>query len=226
MKLLTFLLCCLPIVVQGQPAPATMTKLTVRLQSPDVPPDSFAAQPKTLYRASNRYCRTEEVPDVEQGIHGLVIINEPDVWMVNRFSNTAQHLTDPGPTFNCRMPIFVPGEDFKSAADVTKPIMELEFGRELKYFEERGTGPVPGPKLQGKSTKAYTVNIKESETERSQLFLFLGGEPERPLAVAWQRGDKRQIFWYNTYEELPFDAKLFAKPEGVKVEELKSEKSQ
>ena len=30
----------------------------------------------------------------------------------------------------------------------------------------------------------------------------------------------REAFWYVTYEQLPFDPKLFAKPEGVKIEEV------
>ena len=64
-----------------------MTKLIVRLESPEVPGQSFAAKPKTLYRAGTGYCRTEELPDPEHGIHGLMIINEPDVWMVNRLRN-------------------------------------------------------------------------------------------------------------------------------------------
>ena len=44
---------------------------------------SFATKPKTMYRAGNGHCRTEESPDIEQGLHGLMIVNEPDVWMLN-----------------------------------------------------------------------------------------------------------------------------------------------
>ena len=93
----------------GGQYPRTMIKLAVRLQSPEVPGDSFAAKPKIMYRAGTRYCRTEEVPDPEHGIHGLMIFNEPDVWMVNLLGKTTQHYVDPGPTFNCRMPIFIAG---------------------------------------------------------------------------------------------------------------------
>jgi len=32
---------------------------------------------------------------------------------------------------------------------------------------------------------------------------------------------KRDIYWYGTYEEVPLDAKLFAKPEAVKIEDAK-----
>ncbi len=193
-----------------------MTKLVVRLQSPDVPEASFAAQPKTMYRAGTRYCRIEELPDTEHGIHGLVVINEPDTWLVNLLAKTAQHQLDPGPTFNCRLPVFVAGEDVKSAADTRSQLMGLEFGRELAYFEEKGSTSGPGPALQGKATKAYTVGIGDS-----QLILFTTGTPERPVAVTKQQGSKREVYWYGTYEEVPFDPKLFAKPEGVKIEDAK-----
>ena len=143
--------------VFGQQLPETMTKLSVRLQSPEVPDDSFGAKPKTMYRAGNRYCRTEEQPDHEHGIHGLLIINEPDVWMVNLFTKTAQHFVDSGPTFNCRMPMFI-GDQEKSGADTKNPLLELEFGRELAYFKEKEATRREGPVLQGKPTTVYTTH--------------------------------------------------------------------
>jgi hypothetical protein len=203
-------------VASNQTSPGAMTKLVVHLQSADVPETSFAAQPKTMYRAGTRYCRIEEIPDTEHGIHGVVVINERDTWLVNLLAKTAQHQLDPGPTFNCRLPIFVSGEDIKSAADTRSQLMGLEFGRELPYFEGKGATSGPGPTLQGKTTTAYTVEIGDS-----QLLLFTSGKPEKPVAVARQRGSKREVYWYGTYEEVPFDPQLFAKPEGVKIEDAK-----
>ena len=55
----------------------------------------------------------------------------------------------------------------------------------------------------------------------SQLFLFTAGAPERPWTIARQHGNAKEIFWYGVYEQLPFDPTLFAKPEGVKIEEVK-----
>ena len=168
-----------------------------------------------MYRAGAGYRRVEENPDLENGIHGLLIINEPDSWLINRLTKIARHMVDPGPTFNCRMPIFVNGEDIKSAADADKPIAQLEFGHELEYFRARSGAPTPGPVLQGKTTMAYTVQIGNT-----QLFLFTGGDPEVPVAVVRKNDKTREIFWYGEYVQLPFDPKLFAKPEGAKIEEV------
>jgi hypothetical protein len=191
-----------------------MTMLMVKLESPEIPKDSFAAQAKRMYRAGSRYCRIEENPDLEHGIHGLLILNEPDSWMINRLTKMGRHMVDPGPTFNCRMPIFADAEEIKSAGDLKKPLIKLEFGRELEYFRSGSGAPTAGPVLQGKATMVYTVQVGNW-----QLFLFTGGDPEAPVAVIRKNDKTREIFWYGEYAQLPFDGKLFAKPEGVKIEE-------
>ncbi|MBZ5602667.1 MAG: hypothetical protein LAO79_10210 [Acidobacteriia bacterium] len=63
---------------------------------------------------------------------------------------------------------------------------------------------------------AYLIQLADS-----QLFLFKSGSPGVPVAVIMSTEKGRSIFWYGEYEEVPFDPKLFAKPQGLKVEELK-----
>ncbi len=209
------ILCLLLPLAFGQSAARVMTKLTVRLESPAVLAGTFAAEPKTLYRSGEGHCRTEEVPDTAQGIHGLMIINEPDVWMVNRLTKTARHFVDPGPTFICRMPIFI-DDQVKTAADTKNPLLELEFGQELEYFKRKNAASQPGPVLRGKPTTVYTFGVGDS-----QLLLFTTGTPEQPWALVRQFQQMRETFWYNAYEQLPFDPELFAKPTGVQIEEAK-----
>lgn len=192
-----------------------MTTLVVQLQSPDVPEGSFAAKPKTMFRAGTQFCRVEEQPDPEHRIHGVMIINEPDVWMVNLFAKSAKHFVDPGPTFNCRMPMFAGRlQDLPEAE--SKRLGELEFGKEMEFFKSNGATPQPGMVLQTKQTILYRLQFGESI-----VALFTYGTPERPLAVAWSRGEKREIFWFSEYEQADFDAKLFAKPEHVQIEDMK-----
>jgi hypothetical protein len=90
----------------AQQPPKVMTKVEVFLEGPDVPAGSFATKPKVMYRAGTRYCRIEEALDAENGIHGLAITNEPDAWMVNLVTKSGKHMVDPGPKFNCHLPIF------------------------------------------------------------------------------------------------------------------------
>jgi hypothetical protein len=192
----------------AQDPPKQMTKVVVQLQSPQIPADSFAAKPKTMYRAGSRYCRVEEEPDAKNGIHGLMVINEPDFWITNLMTKTARHGVDPGPTFNCHLPLF---ED-----DPDKEAVGLEFGLEMEFFKAKGASPHEGAVLQSKKTTQYQIEIGSSK-----LALFTYGTPEIPLAVGRVRGDKGEIYWYSGYGQVPFDVKLFAKPEGMKIEEMK-----
>ena len=195
--------------------PKTMLKLEVRLQSPDAPTGSFASLPKVMYRSGTRHCRVEEAADPQNNIHGLLITNEPDAWVVNLATSAAQHFVDQGPTFNCRLPIFS-DEDAVSAKDSSLRILALEFGGELAYFKSKGAIPKPGPVLQTKQTISYEVQVGPTT-----LKLFTYGPQEFPLAVSRQRGDKLETFWYSGYGPLPFDPKLFAKPERIKIAEQK-----
>ncbi len=215
MRIALLVSCMLCSSIVAQQPPKTMTKMQVQVQSPDVRADSFAAKPKVIYRAGSQFCRIEEQPDPGQGIHGLVIVNEPDVWMVNLATKSGQHMVDTGPSFNCRLPIFadiaanLPEEE-------RKPMLGLEFGQEYEFFKANGATPQPGGVQQGQQTTAYLLSFGESK-----LALFTYGTPERPLSVAWMRGEKHEIFWYSGYGQLDFDRKLFEKPENVKIEDVK-----
>jgi hypothetical protein len=149
MKSLLLFVCLLGSVSVAEQPLKTMTKVVVVLQGVNAPAGSFAAKAKVMYRAGTRYCRVEEEPDPENGIHGLMIINEPDYWMVNLLAKTARHGIDPGPTFNCRLVIFANGTP-ESLDEESKEIMKLEFGRELEFFKSKGAVPEKGPVVETK----------------------------------------------------------------------------
>ncbi|HEY1265418.1 MAG TPA: hypothetical protein VGF06_17940 [Terriglobales bacterium] len=214
MKLAFMLLWCSITVTQA--VPSKMLKMVVRREAPDSPPGTFAAKPKTYYRAGTQYCRIEEEPDAPNGIHGVIITNEPDSWLVNLADKSAKHVVDEGPTFNCQLPIFVAGEEIKSAADMKKELFQLEFGKELIFFGAPDATTKPGPAFRGAATTAHIRKV-----DGSQIYLFMGDDTGKPVAIAMQKADKRVIYWYEDFEEVPFDSKLFARPEGVTMEEVK-----
>jgi hypothetical protein len=213
-KLLLFTLILSGSLFAEEP-PKVMTKVEVTLHSADAPDGSFAAKPKVFYRAGNGYCRIEEAADTEHGLHNLMIINEPDYWMVNLITKTAQHSIDPGPAFNCHLPIFAYGNP-QSLDEETKEIRQLEFGRELEFFESNGAVPEPGPVLFKHETTSYKAHVGTAA-----LTLFLAKSPELPIAVSLKRGDKNEIFLYSQYARMEFDSKLFAKPADVKIQDSK-----
>ncbi len=82
------MVCSLPIglallLVQNQP-PAFMTKMVVCLIGPGIKSGSFAALPRTMYRAGEHYARIEDPPHARQRVRKLIIIAEPDAYSVDR----------------------------------------------------------------------------------------------------------------------------------------------
>lgn len=55
------------VVTLGQEPPHGMTKLVVRLESPDIPEYGFAAKPKARYRAGNGYCGSKRCQTMSMG---------------------------------------------------------------------------------------------------------------------------------------------------------------
>jgi hypothetical protein len=195
--------------VQTGSTPTTMTHVIAQMSGTDFPTDSFAAKPKIYWRASNRYCRVDEEPDPKNTIHGRLIINEPDAWLVNLADNSAKHLVDQGPTFNCKLPIFALDPELAKSK-----IGELEFGRELEFFRANGAKVVEGPKLE------FKANYHELTIGDSVLKLIERDDIHAPILIGLIRGANvvqcRYLFWD---DQAPFKPDVFAKPVGVKIEE-------
>lgn len=193
-------------------APSKMTHLIVQMSGTDIPAGSFAGRPKTMWRASNSYCRIDEEPDPEQGLHLRTIMNEPDAWLVDLANNRAKHMVDPGPTFNCRMPIFA----FDMATAKSK-VGELEFGHELEFFQKNGAKKVDGPDLKG-----FKANYYELMVDGAVLKLVERVDIHAPILIGLVQAARvttaRYLLWD---DQVPFNADLFAKPTGVKIEEVK-----
>ncbi|HUM06311.1 MAG TPA: hypothetical protein VLT90_12680 [Terriglobales bacterium] len=205
-----FLACAVPqMVFCADAPPAKMTHLSVQMSGSGIAPDSFAAKPKVMWRAANGYCRVDEEPDSEHGIHGRLIVNEPDAWMINLADNTARHFVDPGPTFNCKLPIFAFDPD-----TLKTKIGELEFGHELEFFLKNGASQVDGPKL------SFAANYYELKIDDAVLRLVEIVDVHAPKMIGFSRGDKSYVVNYLLWDDqAPFKADIFAKPTGVRIEE-------
>src|SRR3954452_17590931 len=191
-------------------APSKMIHAIVQMSGTDFSAESFAAKPKIFWRASSQYCRIDEEPDPPNGIHGRMVVNEPDAWLINLADQTAKHVLDTGPTFNCKLPIFA-----FDAETARSKIGELEIGHELEFFHDNGAKLVVGPKLE------FEARYYELMIEDSVLRLVERVDIHAPILIGLVRGNKVYEAHYLLWGEVPFKADLFVKPTGVKIEEAK-----
>ena len=198
-----------------------MTKIVVRYTSPTIKPDSFQAQPKTLYRVGGKYSRIEETLDTEKNIQTLIITREPDNWKINLANKTGEHMVDPGPTFNSRMPILwspkAPGQP-----DWDKDLVSLEFGNEARYFRQNDARHLGTREVDGKQCKASS--IKKGARE---IVLLTDPDTEKPVEIDVTNNGKPEFaVHYLSYETgLPFDPSLFELPEGLTIAESKPQQA-
>lgn len=186
-------------------SPATMQRIKLRYVAEDIEPDSFAAQPRVCYRAGNLFGRIEEAPDTKLGLHGLIIISCPDVWMVNLTDNSGKHIVDKSPPSTVHLPIISSGP---------KQYKALEFGRELEFFRTNGAAPQPGPEVDKHKTTSYKYGDDLVETE------LLIDEKEQPLRLIITTPNGKRTLEYLAYETVPFAPEKFEKPANVAFSEI------
>jgi hypothetical protein len=198
-------------LAQSQEAPRTMTKVTTKIVEPKPEPGSFAAQPKTMWRAGTTYARTAEAPDPQNHIHGLAIVNEPDAWMINLFDKSARHLVDPGPSFNVHLPVF------ETQTGIKTKLAALEFGEEVEFFAKNDARQSAGQMIDGKATVRHDVTFSGGS-----IVLWTDAKSKKPMRISLIQGVQRQTIAYVAYEDdLAFDPTLFQCPAGISVVDSK-----
>jgi hypothetical protein len=186
-----------------------MTHIVFQIVDSTLPEDHFALTPREMWRVGTQYLRIEEAPDPKRKIHGLVIVDEPDIHIINRYYNKSQHIVDPGPTFEMHMPVF--------PSHLPKEISKLEFGNELEFFQLRNARTMPSVKMNGKNHKTSMLKI-----DGADLVLITEEASGKPVQISVEFGKESFATHYKTYETgLEIDMNLFKVPEGVKIIEAK-----
>lgn len=194
-----------------------MTKIVVRYSGPAIKPDSFFAQPKTVYLVGEKYTRIEEAADPAHKSQTLIITKEPDSWNVNLANKTAQHIVDPGPTFTARIPILWRPKP-KGQPDPDQQLERFEFGNETRFFRQAAARDLGMRDVDGKQCKGYSVKIGARE-----IILLLDSQTDKPARIDITKDGKPEFSLnYISYEtNLRFDPSLFELPPGLTVADAK-----
>ena len=199
--LIALLLSALPLMAAAQ---NKMLYVEYRLAGKQIAADSFDAQIKKVWRIGTDYLRFEDAPNPQTNIHGLIIVAEPDIWIVDRKSNKAQHTVDPGPRYKVHFPLF--------ASEPSPRLRELEFGGELEYFRDNGAKELPSRLVDGFSCKVLQLKLDDRE-----VTLFLKTD-DTPLQITVQSPAYEYSLRFLRYESnhMP-DKSLFQLPPDVQV---------
>ena len=182
-----------------------MLYVEYRVLSPQLPPLSAESQPRKLWLVGNKYMRFEDVPNPETNIHGLIIVAEPDIWVIDRKSNKGQRSVDPGPSYAVHFPML--------ATETSARLRQLEFGGELAFFQQNGAKERAPQVVDGVSCRVFTLEVDDREL---LLFLRKDGKPFQITVKADSGEYSVRILRYEPGSEP--DLSLFKPPVGVKFD--------
>lgn len=185
-------------------APKKMLKVVTSTEVPGEPKDGFVSVPKISYRFSNRYGRTEEEFNPATGLHILVVVDEPNVWIANRATGKGQHIIDPGPSFNFRATLL--GDE----AATSVFIRSLEIGCEIDAFEKSHIKPIEFDHLLYGMVSSY-VYIEGNES------IKLLTKKRKPVRLEYYKDGVLNVAQnYLEYkDDLDFDPNLFLMPSNI-----------
>ena len=198
--------------------PRSLVSITARNVTPGLQAMDPRAQPKRIWRTGGRFLRTLEQPVVSARLQdpkaplarqALVIIAEPDVWMIDTASRAGRHTVDKGPVLEVRAPILPQG-------GAPPQFMALEFGCEAEFVA------VHAPRAQ-KTIRWGEIDaaIHTYSIGAHSLAILMDDRAGEPLMVTYVRENRPiYIVRYDSYETgLPDRPELFRPPPDVKITE-------
>lgn len=182
-----------------------MLYVEYRVLSPQLPPLSAESQPRKLWLVGNKYMRFEDVPNPETNIHGLIIVAEPDIWVIDRKSNKGQRSVDPGPSYAVHFPML--------ATETSERLRQLEFGGELAFFQQNGAKERAPQVVDGVSCRVFTLEVDDRE------LLLLLRKDGKPFQITVKADSGEYSVRILKYEPgLEPDLSLFKPPVSVKFD--------
>lgn len=194
---------CWGFVALPSGAAEPLVYIEFKLESDQIEPGSFLASTRKLWRVGYRYLRIQEEPNPDSGIHGLLIANAPNSYMINLYTMEGNHIVDPGPSIDVHVPVFSGERDERLKA--------LEMGHEFEFFSGEGVKIQRGQELAGVQFDRYTVSFDDYEIS---MFAFAG--TRTPFLLALKHPDRVYAVQYVTYEvRSDVDPRLFDPPKNV-----------
>lgn len=182
--------------------PTTMKVIKVRRIEPKPEPGSFDGEPVSYWVCGTGHGRMEAEP--EGDLQMLMIMSDPNIWMINLVSKTGRHIVDHRPPLIVHFSIFGPA----LPSEKGKP--QLDLGHEVDFFRANSAN-MSDTELNGKKARKYEVVL---EGKRAFLLTDLS---DVPLQVGLADDKETTLLEYVTYREVSTDPAFFRVPEGIEV---------
>jgi len=191
--------------------PRSLFTAMVRNITPGIAAADQRAQPKRIWRLGSRFLRSMEQPAAPKGDQAVVIVAEPDIWMLNPATRQGRHAVDKGPVLDVRAPILPPGGP--------KEFMALEFGCEAEFVSVRA--PNAERAIRWGAIEAGLHTYAQGDFSVAILMDDLRGTP---LMISYLRqGQPIYVLRYDDYRKgLPDQPELFQPPQGFTITEAPS----
>ena len=170
-----------------------------------------------MYVAGDRFARVEEPGDAQTP--NLIIVNEPDIWVIEGKKHRGSHMINPGPDYTVHNPILGP--------NAPQQLLGLEYGREMRFFAEVSTKNSIGIKsvafrdFGSKEIRGTTCDVHEIRYDDYRVLLNIIRTKQIPRSIEIFRDERPVVrMEYVDYEtDLPFDQTLFKPPDGILIAE-------
>jgi len=204
MKKLLITLLLASLTPGAQAADDKMLFAEYRVVSTDLAASSPETRPRKIWRLGEEFLRFEDIPNPTTKAHILLIVHEPDIWIIDRNKNQGQHTVDPGPQYAVHFPIF--------PREPSEKLKKLEFGAELKFFQANGATEPPSQTVDGIKCKLYRLKLDDRE-----VTLFL--KPDNlPLQIEVRSASTKYAVRFLRYDpDQKPDMSLFKVPSGIKI---------
>lgn len=201
----------------GQPSPAPsgavcapekLFRATIRNISPGLPAADRGAQPRHLWRLGSTFLRSEEQPDPVRGDQILMIVAEPDIWVINLAAGVGQHTVDPGPDLVVHAPILPIGPDMP-------PVLRtLEYGCEPAFVAQHAPRPQQLVKW-----GAIQASVHAAAFGEHTVVFLMDQRRNQPIMVSYLRqGRPVFVVRYDNYRPgLPPQVGLFQPPKNIRI---------
>jgi len=188
-------------------APRGLVKIAYRDATPTIPQDSFAAQPKVLYRMGTQYGLVQEATDPENLTKRLIVVNEPDTWRINMLTKKGVYKYDRSEPLRFEAPVF-------DGPDHPEFLRSMEFGCELAFMKEHVSEPPKKVTVAEHELLSYQL-----EQGRYRIMLAVNPGNQRPFALGYfVDGEMVQYLRYLVYQDnLPANTRVFWPPAEIEI---------